>query len=892
MNPFATYMKDIESMGQLSLVALTIIISVPSPKCLLAYTRAERKLKKEETNEEKWKEKLDKEFINDTVPWYPTLPFLQQKGKRKFLNVRTWMKNLIEKLNLIENLENYKLLQEQSDIMLKQRLYKFELLKQAHSLSISLGSTVSFVEFARFFKNRVEVAQRTTRTKIREGKDKAVCTCDLSVESLILKYIQQNGRCFISNIILNFIGKDFLLSVERISNNLGETNDNTVLICREMNIGNHMQWTRDLLRQCIELKNTVITSNDIEMLCVELNQPSSESHQWVVTRLSGTRDRTTNWKRDLMCDVPNDLDLSWYIEQVRKQRGCCFISGIPLIFEKDAIFRSSIERLNEDLYYTKSNCVLIILPLNNFGGQWNLEKYEKVCTSFIERDSINIITYPIPMLEDIIIDVSQFDTVFFTYDEPLPKSQGVTITHNNSLPIDNEQMCLSLPGEIWTEIPSFSNYQVSNFGRIYKKNRMSVLQTQNKISWNLDHDDKEDPVKYDINQLVMDSFAPIESPEQIQYKIVHINNDKYNKRLDNLRREEKSEDEKKITPFVYKYSLYGEIITKYESKKIAVENNATNIKTINRKIRLFTVVKKSFVFTNREYTRAEFAKKLREHGKPDTVEFDIIENEPIKKVTINAFPINFYPIACQMLYNDVFQRVLMHEKVQAAITAVMRELYNEDNNIIDEIKEKVHNTPTEEVKEERKIKTKDKPIWRYNKDGECSNEYKNAEEASVHTGIRPKEIYKKILNFTLVQDSFVLTHKPYTTEEILKILRNKNPGIPKIISQCNLDGSVEKQYSSLNEASRESKVGSKMIMRCCNGSIDSVENYIWKADERPKFKLEDLEPLPPDRALRIEGTYYSVNGEFCLWERGLRSRICKHYFHTHKCKQCCNAAKT
>jgi hypothetical protein len=68
-----------------------------------------------------------------------------------------------------------------------------------------------------------------------------------------------------------------------------------------------------------------------------------------------------------MCDV--EIDPEWYLTQINKQEGRCAISKMPLSFKSNTDFQSSIERIDNSVGYTPSNCMLIAREFQT-SAQW------------------------------------------------------------------------------------------------------------------------------------------------------------------------------------------------------------------------------------------------------------------------------------------------------------------------------------------------------------------------------------------------------------------------------------------------------------------------------------------------------------------------------------------
>ena len=107
-----------------------------------------------------------------------------------------------------------------------------------------------------FLLSRLHSAKNRGQKKSMD-RDQNCKVFTLTLDNLCDKIIEQKGRCYYSNIPLIFKNKsEWMCSIERIDNNLGYTNENTVLICIEFNtsdfssVASHKtsgsaQWSKD-----------------------------------------------------------------------------------------------------------------------------------------------------------------------------------------------------------------------------------------------------------------------------------------------------------------------------------------------------------------------------------------------------------------------------------------------------------------------------------------------------------------------------------------------------------------------------------------------------------------------------------------------------------------------
>lgn len=99
---------------------------------------------------------------------------------------------------------------------------------------------------SRFITKLLNGAKKSNDKRNKKGRNLEFI---LTKENIIDKCIQQRMRCKISNIPLNFQQLcNWKVSIERINNNIGYTNDNTILICKEFNASQNLHWTCELFQ--------------------------------------------------------------------------------------------------------------------------------------------------------------------------------------------------------------------------------------------------------------------------------------------------------------------------------------------------------------------------------------------------------------------------------------------------------------------------------------------------------------------------------------------------------------------------------------------------------------------------------------------------------------------
>lgn len=268
-----------------------------------------------------------------------------------------------------------------------------------------------------FFRRLLSSCRSNLKNKKRELGEMT-----LTLEQLKAKWVEQKGKCKISGVpMFTGVHIDFKASVERSNNNITYTDENTILIIFELNIGQGKQITRELLLDMcapdphphplmdeIESPKTtkkIKASNSplvTKMIDGELNNQckicqmfytipnfsmrmdtkrlsricrgcvSEKEKEYHIT-LEGKLNRIhahakhTTIKRN---SVANRFQTSFeitkedLINQFKHQGGKCYYSGKNMSVDGKENFHVSLERLNVNIGYTKENIVFICEELN------------------------------------------------------------------------------------------------------------------------------------------------------------------------------------------------------------------------------------------------------------------------------------------------------------------------------------------------------------------------------------------------------------------------------------------------------------------------------------------------------------------------------------------------
>lgn len=250
-------------------------------------------------------------------------------------------------------------------------------------------------------------------TRKRKGRIQAGVH-NISIDDLEYLWEKQNGRCYYSNIPMNYDKNEWRISLERLDNNKGYINGNVVLCCLEFNT--RCQWhlnkvdkILDILSQDVQKVETDFTTNKQKkakynksckliqdgkdtyrcsycnefkfeaafrsnqlLYCTEcLNKYNRDKtpKQHFAKLLQQSKQCTELRKsKDLypergICNITFE-DL---VELYNEQKGLCAYSGIPLEFgsylDKDWVI--SLERLDPCIGYTRDNVCFICIEFNS-----------------------------------------------------------------------------------------------------------------------------------------------------------------------------------------------------------------------------------------------------------------------------------------------------------------------------------------------------------------------------------------------------------------------------------------------------------------------------------------------------------------------------------------------
>ena len=75
---------------------------------------------------------------------------------------------------------------------------------------------------------------------------------------------------------------------------------------------------------------------------------------------------------------PPSLTIRDVVLMIRSQNARCAYLDIPLVFETDAHWEASLERMDREREYSADNCVVVVGEVNTAAFQWSREFADKV----------------------------------------------------------------------------------------------------------------------------------------------------------------------------------------------------------------------------------------------------------------------------------------------------------------------------------------------------------------------------------------------------------------------------------------------------------------------------------------------------------------------------------
>ncbi len=118
---------------------------------------------------------------------------------------------------------------------------------------------------------------------------------------------------------------------------------------------------------------------------------------------------------------------------------------------------------------------------------------------------------------------------------------------------------------------------------------------------------------------------------------------------------------------------------------------------------------------------------------------------------------------------------------------------------------------------------RNKRIIQYDLNGNQINIFKSLREAERLTGINHGNISKVCNKIYKHSGGYIFSY--FDTKEKVSPVKNPNGQRKPVIM---IDGVEVKEFISISEASRITKIYARNISKCCNGKLKSINNKIFK----------------------------------------------------------------
>jgi hypothetical protein len=224
-----------------------------------------------------------------------------------------------------------------------------------------------------YHASKVSAKRRLNKGRLDAGQH------DITLESIEELWKTQNGRCYYSNIQMQFNKNEWKVSLERLDTTKGYIKENVVLCCLEFNV--RSQWSLSKIDDVLNLIDKNINNVNTEF---EAKLPRQQSEGEIQTMKKGGRATLYGHLSKLCASAcfsakqrgkkednktfrgDFELDLPFLIDIYNKQFGVCAYSGIPMHFgvcHKNN-WVASLERLDVSKGYTRDNVCLICVEFN------------------------------------------------------------------------------------------------------------------------------------------------------------------------------------------------------------------------------------------------------------------------------------------------------------------------------------------------------------------------------------------------------------------------------------------------------------------------------------------------------------------------------------------------
>lgn len=245
-----------------------------------------------------------------------------------------------------------------------------------------------------FLSNLVITSRQSASKRMNKGREEAGVN-KIDVKILMNKWDTQKGLCYFSNIPMEHkTNTEWKASIERLNNDKGYIESNVVLVCYEFN--HVLQWTVEKINLIPKLiKEDVIIDYDELLLIanktkVRCPDSASKNSKIIITHLIKLIRIARGHIKARKQEINGNKFTITLIDIVNifiSQTGRCNVSGIPLRFDINKSWLTSLERNDTKKGYTKENVSLICREFNIMDrsvltnlfdghGGWSKSKFE------------------------------------------------------------------------------------------------------------------------------------------------------------------------------------------------------------------------------------------------------------------------------------------------------------------------------------------------------------------------------------------------------------------------------------------------------------------------------------------------------------------------------------
>lgn len=170
------------------------------------------------------------------------------------------------------------------------------------------------------------------------------------------------------------------------------------------------------------------------------------------------------------------------------------------------------------------------------------------------------------------------------------------------------------------------------------------------------------------------------------------------------------------------------------------------------------------------------------------------------------------------------------------------------------------------------------PIIQYSLDGQFMKRWNYVSEAAGELDINPDQIYKCCRKKAKSAGGFLWAFEKDNKKTLKKY--NRSESRYKTVYQFDLNGTLLKEWNSVQEIEKELKIGHGSISSCCNGKLKSAGGYLWSFNKKHK---------PYKTISRAKKVYqYSLSGDYLKEWNSVQEAANYYKIDRRLINACCN----